>query len=74
MNKKIVVNTSPLISFGKMRAFDLIKELPFEFICPPQVQAEISTGAAKGYAVDFPAWVKVIPLKNPLSALTLANL
>lgn len=74
MNKKIVVNTSPLIAFGKMQALDLIKELPFEFVCPPQVQAEILAGAAKGFAVNFPVWLKVLPLKTPLSALALANL
>jgi hypothetical protein len=74
MNKKIVVNTSPIISFGKMQAFDLIRELPFKFVCPPQVQAEISVGTSKGYPVIFPDWIKILPLKNPLSALVLANL
>lgn len=74
MNKKIVVNTSPLIAWEKMRALDLIEKLPFDFICPPQVQTEIFDGAARGYSVNFPAWVKIVSLRTPLSALTLANL
>ena len=74
MNKKIVINTSPLIAFGKMKALDSIKELPVEFVCPPQVQEEISAGAAKGYPVSFPDWIKVTSLVNPLSPLILANL
>ena len=74
MNKKIVVNTSPLIAWEKMQAIDLIGKLPVDFICPAQVQAEILAGAAKGYPVNFPAWIKVLNLNTPLSFLTLANL
>lgn len=74
MNKRIVVNTSPLIAFEKMRAFDLIGKLPFDFVCPPQVRAEIFAGAAKGYSVSFPSWIKIAPLAAPLTPLALANL
>ena len=74
MNKRIVINTSPLIAFGKMQALDLIRRLPFEFVCPPQVQTEIAAGATRGYPVTFPDWIKVLPLKTPLSPLVLANL
>ena len=74
MNRKIVVDTSPLIAWERMRALDLISRLPFDFVCPPQVQAEILAGAAKGYSVNFPSWISVLPLKHPLSALSLANL
>lgn len=74
MNKRIVVNTSPLIAWEKMRALEIIEKLPFDFICPAQVQAEILNGAAKGYSVNFPSWIKILTLKTPLSALTLANL
>jgi len=74
MNKKIVVNTSPLIAWEKMQAFDLIGKLPYDFICPPQVQTEILAGAAKGYSVRLPAWIKIQSLKSPISPLALANL
>lgn len=74
MNKKIVVNISPLIAWEKMQALDLVGKLPFDFICPPQVQAEILAGAAKGYSVSFPSWLKVVRLAVPLTPLALANL
>ncbi len=74
MNKKIVVNTSPLIAWEKMQALDLIAKLPFDFICPTQVQTEILAGAAKGYPVNFPSWLKVASLAAPLTGLVLANL
>lgn len=74
MNKRIVVDTSPLIAWEKMRALELIEKLPFDFICPAQVQTEILNGAAKGYSVNFPVWIKVLQLKNPLTISTPANL
>ena len=43
-----------------MEAFDVIAQLPFEFLCPTQVQTEIEAGPAKGYAVTVPAWVKAM--------------
>jgi predicted nucleic acid-binding protein len=74
MNKKIVVNTSPLIAWGKMQAFDFIGKLPYEFLCPAQVQAEISAGAEKGYSVVLPSWIRVLSLNTPLTPFALANL
>lgn len=74
MNKRIVVNTSPLIAFEKMGVADFVEKLPVDFICPAQVQSEILAGKAKGFPVDFPAWIRVLSLKNPLSVLALANL
>ena len=57
-----------------MQALNLIGNLPFDFICPPQVQAEILAGAGKGFSVSFPPWLKVVPLALPLTQLALANL
>ncbi len=74
MTERIVINTGPLIAFGKMEAFDVIATLPFEFICPTQVKDEIEAGAARGYAVNAPDWISVIPLATPLSPLILIGL
>lgn len=71
---KIVVNTSPIIALGKMQSFDLIARLPFDFVCPLQVKAEILAGAAKGYPVKFPSGIRVLPLKTSLTPLALATL
>ena len=74
MNKRIVVNASPIIAWEKMQALNLIARLPFDFICPTQIQTEILAGAAKGFPVNFPSWIEVLSLKMPLTPLVLANL
>lgn len=74
MTEKIVVNTSPLLAFTKMQAFDIIGELPFEFICPAEVESEILAGANQGYDTEIPVWLNVVPLKNPLPPLAVATL
>ncbi len=74
MPDRIVINTGPLIALSKMEAFDVISQLPFEFLCPTQVQTEIQNGIARGYSVAVPTWVSVMPLAAPLSPLILAGL
>ena len=74
MPNRIVINTSPMIALGKMDVFDIIAQLPFEFLCPQQVKIEIESGAAKGYAVTVPDWITALPLATPLSPLILAGL
>ncbi len=74
MTERIVVNTSPLLSLTRMQAFDVVGRLPFEFICPAEVEAEILAGAKQGYETEIPAWLTVMPLKNPLSPLAAASL
>lgn len=67
MNERIVINTGPLIALGKMQAFDLIAQLPYDFCCPPQVETELLNGVALGHPVTRPAWVTVLPLQAPLT-------
>ncbi len=74
MIEKIVVNTSPLLSLTRMQAFDAVGKLPYEFICPAEVKAEIFAGAKQGYETEIPVWLKIVPLKNPLSPLAVASL
>ncbi len=74
MTEKIVINTSPLLAFSKMQAFEFIGQLPFEFICPAEVANEILIGAKQGYDVRIPAWLKIETLKFPLSSLAIASL
>ena len=57
-----------------MEALDLMVNLPFVFLCPPQIEAEIAAGAAQGHRVITPAWLKVTALATPLSPLILAAL
>jgi predicted nucleic acid-binding protein len=74
MTEKIVVNTSPLLSLAKMQALDAVGKLPFEFVCPAEVEAEILAGVNQGYDVEIPAWLSVVSLKKPLSPLAVASL
>ena len=74
MTEQIVINTSPLISLSKMRVFEAIGKLPFEFICPAEVEAEILAGAIQGYETEIPDWLEIVSLKNPLSPLAVASL
>lgn len=67
MSERIVINTSPLIALGKMQAFSIIEQLPYEFCCPPQVETELLNGAALGHSVARPSWVTVLALQNPLT-------
>ena len=67
MNERIAINTGPLIALGKMQALDVIAQLPYEFICPTQVETEIKNGVALGYPVAMPAWVNALSLQTPLT-------
>ena len=74
MTEKIVINTGPLLAFGKMQALETIGKLPFEIICPAEVAAEIRAGAEQGYAVEIPDWLTISPLAAALSPLSIAAL
>lgn len=70
MNEKIAIDTGPLIALGKMQVLDIIAQLPYEFICPVQVEAEIIKGVALGYPIALPDWVNVLSLQTPLNPVT----
>lgn len=55
----LVINTGPLILLAKASALDVVGRLPFEFVCPKAVRAELDEGAAKGYPEVRPSWLKV---------------
>ena len=74
MIEKIITNTSPLLAISKMQAFDIIGKLPFEFVCPAEVESEILAGAAKGYDITIPTWLKIESLQSNLSPLAVAAL
>ncbi len=74
MTEKIVVNTSPLLALAKMQVLDAVGKLPFEFVCPAEVEAEILAGASQGFETEIPAWLDIVSLKKPLSPLAVAVL
>ncbi len=74
MIERIVTNSSPLLTFAKMQAFDVIGKLPFEFVCPTEVETEILVGANQGYETEIPEWLKVLSLSSAISPLAVASL
>lgn len=74
MNSRIVINTGPLIAFGRMDCLEIIRNLPLDFSSAEQVRQEIAAGNRLGYATAFPDWIEVISLTDPPSKLTLSNL
>lgn len=74
MTDRIVTNTSPLLAFAKMQAFSIIGKLPFEFVCPTEVETEILVGANQGYETEIPEWLKVLHLSSAISPLAIASL
>jgi hypothetical protein len=49
MSERIVINTGPPIALGRMQAFSVIEQLPYEFCCPLQVETGMLNGAAIGH-------------------------
>ncbi len=74
MTEKIVFNTSPILSLTKIDALEIVGQMPFEFICPAEVEAEILVGANQGYETIIPDWLTVFSLQNLLSPLAVASL
>jgi predicted nucleic acid-binding protein len=74
MAEHIVINTGPVIALIRMDAIDVAGRLPYEFLCPPEVQAKLEAGAAKGHPVTIPSWLQVRPLQGSLSPLVLSAL
>lgn len=49
-------------------------KLPFDFICPNEVEAEIADGIKLGYSLEFPSSVQPVSLNNTISPLAIASL
>jgi predicted nucleic acid-binding protein len=74
MAERIVINTGPLIALARMDALNVPGQLPYEFICPSEVRAELDQGTSHGYQTITPAWLTVIPLSAAPSPGSVAAL
>lgn len=70
--ERIVINTGPLIALAQVDALDLLGKLPCQFICPPEVRAELDAGAAAGHAPIQPAGLHIVPLAQSVSVAHVA--
>jgi len=71
---KIVINTGPIIALGRMGISQIIAKLPYEFVSPLKVKAEIETGLRIGHEIELPKWIDFLKLDPPVSRTALANL
>jgi len=69
----IVVNTGPLIALARIGALTMIGELPYDFLCPAEVRAELDVGVALGHPGVEPPWLYVCPALrlSPLACFAL---
>ena len=61
--RKVVVNTTPLISLANVSQLDILKKLYDEIMVPPAVIDEIKSQPAKSI-VSESKWIRVIPLSQ----------
>jgi predicted nucleic acid-binding protein len=73
MAEQVVINTGPLITLSRVEALELVGQLPYHFLCPQEVRAELDAGEAPGHARIDPGWLSVHPAVHP-PALALSAL
>lgn len=65
MVEAVVINSGPLITLARIEALWLIDALPYIFLTPQEVRAELANGPADLLATDFPGSVEVVSLTSP---------
>jgi uncharacterized protein len=74
--RKVVSNTTPIISLLKVGKLDLLKELYIELYIPYEVYCEIEAGKHKEYYVDLMQyeWIHIVKIQNEKSLLFFLDL
>ena len=67
--RKIISNTTPILSLLKINKLDLLKELYEKVIIPSAVFQEIENGKDKQYYQDLSllSWIEIADINNPES-------
>lgn len=55
MIKRIVIDTGPLITLQRIEAIQTVGQLPFEFVAPEEVRAELDAGVSDPKAIRRPS-------------------
>jgi predicted nucleic acid-binding protein len=69
MDKRIVINTGPLIALMRMQALDIPGKLDLVFVAPEEVRRELDEGAKAGHPPVIAPWIHYRPLQSPLPPL-----
>ncbi len=73
MVEPVAINTGPLIALARIDALEVVGQLPYEFLCPIEVRAELDVGVPLGHPLVNPPWLHVCPASQ-LSPLVLSSL
>lgn len=74
MPERIVINTGPLLALARGDVIDIAPALGFEFVCPPEVRAELDAGEQAGLAPIRPTWLRVVAHERRLDPVARATL
>lgn len=69
-----MINTGPLLALSRAEVLDVVGNLPYDFLCPTQVRAELDVGESLGYPSVRPAWLQVREPGGALDPLATAAL
>ena len=74
--RKIISNTTPILSLLKINKLDLLKELYGKVIIPNAVFQEMENGREKQYYQDLSilSWIEIADIKNPESRVYFTDL
>lgn len=69
MDKRIVINTGPLIALMRIQALEVPGKLDLEFLAPEEVRLELEEGAQVGHPPVRPYWLAYHRLKTLLTPM-----
>ncbi len=69
MDRRIVINTGPLIALMRMKALEIPGKLDLVFVTPEEVRRELDDGVSVGYPPVRPVWLTYQRLQSPLPPL-----
>src|SRR5215472_6080454 len=74
MPDRIVLDAGPIIALARADALDLLGRLPFEFVAPAQVRAELDEGVRRGHPPVEASSIQFLRLAGAPEPLAIAEL
>jgi predicted nucleic acid-binding protein len=69
MDKRVVINTGPLITLSRIQALEIPGKLALDFLAPEEVRQELEAGVQAGYPPVRPDWLTYERLTSPLTPM-----
>jgi predicted nucleic acid-binding protein len=69
MDRRVVINTGPLIALTRIQALEVPGKLDLEFVAPEEVRRELEEGVQAGYLPVRPKWLAYYRLQTPLTPM-----